>query len=79
MLERSVYSAKQFKDMSKYFVFVKINSDRQPNVAREHGVTDLPTLKFMNTSGKVIHTQVGAAPLEQFIGMMNHVRQMAPK
>lgn len=76
MLERSVYSSKQFKDMSKYFVFVKINSDRQPKVAREHHVSALPTLRFMDSSGKVIHTQVGAMPLEQFVGMMNHVRQM---
>jgi thioredoxin-related protein len=79
MLERSVYSSKQFKDMSKYFVFVKINSDRQSKVAQDHQVRALPTLKFMDTSGKVIHTQVGAMPLQQFVGMMNHVRKSVGK
>lgn len=76
-LTREVYPQPDFKKMSRFFVFVKINTDQQPNVARAFAVTGLPALKIMNASGKVVHEFVGYRPLGQFLQEMQKGRAAA--
>ena len=73
MLDREVYSTEEFKKQSKYFVFCKINADKQPSVKQAFGVTGLPTIKFLK-GDEVIHEQVGYSPLAKFMETMNTAR-----
>jgi thioredoxin-like negative regulator of GroEL len=73
-LIREIYPLEGFKAMSKYFVFVKINTDQQPSVASAYNISALPTIKFMKSDGTVIHEFLGYRPLDAFIGEMNKAR-----
>lgn len=76
-LAREVYPQAEFKKMSRFFVFVKINTDHQPNVAKAFGVTGLPSLKVMTATGKVVHQFVGYRPLGPFLQEMQKGRAAA--
>jgi thioredoxin-like negative regulator of GroEL len=73
-LIREVYPQESFKQMSKYFVFVKINVDEQPGVAQRFGARALPTIKFLKSDGSAIHEFVGFRPLGSFLEEMNKAR-----
>lgn len=74
MLDRDVFSADSFRRMSKYFVFCKIDADRQPEVSQRFSVTGLPTIVFLNSEGAEISRFSGYRPLQQFIAAMNAAR-----
>ena len=65
--------------MSKYFVFVKINVDKQPAVASQFNVSAIPAIKFMKPDGTVVHEFVGYRDLATYIGEMKKALQMAGK
>jgi thioredoxin-like negative regulator of GroEL len=73
-LAREVFPQESFKQMSKYFVFVKINGDEQPGLMTKYGVRGYPTIKFMRADGSVNHEFVGFRPLNEFIAEMNRAR-----
>ena len=74
---REIYPLEDFKKMSKYFVFVKINADRQPAIFSRYGVSAMPTIIFAKQDGTAIHQFVGFRDLHTFISEMNKARQMA--
>jgi thioredoxin-like negative regulator of GroEL len=74
MLAREVYPTEKFKAQSKYFVFCKINADRQPAVFQQFGVSAMPTLLFLNNEGAELHKFLGFKPVDAFIGEMNKAR-----
>jgi thioredoxin-like negative regulator of GroEL len=76
-LIREIYPLEDFKKMSKHFVFVKINTDHQPNLSRQYNVSALPTIMFMKADGSVIHSFLGYRGLGDYIAEMNKARQMA--
>jgi thioredoxin-like negative regulator of GroEL len=73
-LIREIYPQETFKQMSKHFVFVKIDADKQPAVMQRFGVRAMPTIKFMKPDLTVVHEFVGFRPLAQFLAEMNKAR-----
>ena len=43
--------------------FVKVNTDENPEIARDFGIRGIPTIKFIK-NGKEVDQQVGAVPKE---------------
>jgi thioredoxin 1 len=43
--------------------FVKVNTDENPEIARDFGIRGIPTIKFIK-NGKEVDQQVGAIPKE---------------
>ncbi|HVL37975.1 MAG TPA: thioredoxin family protein, partial [Fimbriimonadaceae bacterium] len=76
-LIREIYPLEEFKKQSKYFVFVKINTDHQSSVASAYRVTALPTLIIMRPDGSVVHQWLGFKTLPGILAEMDRGRGMA--
>jgi len=59
-------------------VFLKINAEQQRAVAQRYGVTGYPSIKFLDSDGKVVHEIGGYVPLATFLGEMNKARGATP-
>ena len=55
-------------------MFLKINAEHQPAVAKKYGVTGYPTIKFLDSDGNAVHEAVGYRPLNAFLQEMNKAR-----
>lgn len=69
-----VYPSAKFKAQSKYFVFCKINSDNNPDLAKQYQVTGLPSLKTLKADGSVTHSWAGFSQVDQFVAEMDKGR-----
>ena len=58
-----MFPTEEFKAKAKDFVFVHIDTDKQPAVAARFGVGGIPDLRFLTNDGTEVHKVVG------FIGM----------
>ena len=63
--------------MGRYFVFVHIDTDEQPGVAKAWNVGGIPDIKFTKSDASLVHQFVGYKPLPAFIGEMEKARSMA--
>lgn len=66
MMEAEVFSTSSFKEATKNMVLLKVDVDRQQGLAQKYGVTAMPTVKFINANGQIVHEFVG-------YGGFNHV------
>jgi hypothetical protein len=73
-LERSVYSTSEFKKQSKYFVFCKINTDNNPDVAKQWGVGGIPDIRFVDKNLKEKSRILGYKPTGEFVAEMDKAR-----
>ncbi|MCH8274385.1 MAG: thioredoxin family protein [Armatimonadetes bacterium] len=69
--------SEQFIDQAQYFVFVHIDTDHQPGVARRFGVGGIPDIRFLTKDGTEVHKFVGYKPVAGVIAEMNKARKMA--
>ena len=58
-----MFPTEEFKAKAKDFVFVHIDTDKQPSVSARFGVGGIPDLRFLTSDGTEVHKVVG------FIGM----------
>jgi thiol-disulfide isomerase/thioredoxin len=59
LLERDVLRTERFKSLSKKLVFVKIDVDAQPGVAKAYGIEAMPTQMVLASDGSVVSKTVG--------------------
>jgi thioredoxin-like negative regulator of GroEL len=76
-LTREVFPREEFKQMGKYFVFMKVDADQNPALMRRFGVSAMPTIKFLKNDGSVVHEFLGFRPLDQFLAEMNKAKAAA--
>lgn len=74
MLMRDVFPTAEFKAMSKYFVFCKIDVDQQPAVAQAFGISAMPTIKFIKADGTVVHEFMGYRATADFVAEMHKAK-----
>ena len=55
----------------KQFVPVLIDVDQQPKLAQKYNVEAIPTVIFLNGSGKVLHRSMGYHDAKTFLKMMD--------
>lgn len=76
MYKRNVFPTAEFKAMAKYFVFCDIDTDEQPALARQYGVSGIPDLRFLTKDGREVHKVVGYKGMA-LLADMEKARQMA--
>jgi thioredoxin 1 len=50
--------------------FAKCNVDENPGLSVQYGIRNIPTIMYFN-AGKLIETQIGAAPKSSFASRIN--------
>lgn len=76
VLDKEVYPAPEFKKMSKYFVFLRLDAERGGMaLAKQMGVNAYPTIKFTLSDGKtIVYSIVGYKPLPEFLKEMEQAK-----
>lgn len=69
-LEAEVFSSKEFQDMHKRFVFVKVDGDRNRELVERFKVSGYPTNIFLRPDGTQVHEIVGYVPKDRFLSEM---------
>ncbi len=59
MMEAQVFETDEFKKATKDMVLLKVDVDKSPAIAQKYGVTAMPTVKFLNAQGEIVHEFVG--------------------
>jgi thiol:disulfide interchange protein len=72
-LDETTYKDQQIITLSKKFIPVKVNCDKDIDTARRYGVRGLPTIIFMNSEGEIIHQIVGYRGPKEFAIEMKKV------
>jgi thiol:disulfide interchange protein len=65
-LDKNIYTAPDVIKESKKFVNLKINSDKDTDIAARYKIYALPTLIFLDGNGKVLWRLEGAPPTTPF-------------
>ncbi|MCW5968682.1 MAG: thioredoxin fold domain-containing protein [Blastocatellales bacterium] len=65
-MERTTFTDARVRELLSRCVFVKIDTDQQPELAERLGVVGLPDIRFVSPEGKVIHRLRGYQDAESF-------------
>lgn len=68
MMEAQVFSTDEFKKATSDMVLLKIDVDRSQALAQRYGIEAMPTVKFINGKGEIIHEFVGYGGFGQVMG-----------
>ncbi len=71
MLAADVFGTPEFKKLSKYFVFLQIDVDAQKDVAKQYGITAMPTQMVLDANGDVVGKTVGYGGAAAFFDFIN--------
>lgn len=75
MLDEKIYPAPAVVEESQNFVCVKVDVDKNSDVARKYSVSGLPSLVFLDASGTEIHRQAGIdGEISSFVNLMQNAR-----
>ena len=58
-MDAEVFQTEQFKNSTKDFVLVKIDAEKDVALAQKYGIAAYPTVKFIDSNGRVVHEYVG--------------------
>ncbi|MBX3115485.1 MAG: thioredoxin family protein [Fimbriimonadaceae bacterium] len=68
MMEAQVFNTDEFKKATGNMVLVKVDVDEQQAIAQRYGISAMPTVKFVNGAGEVIHEFVGYGGFDHVMG-----------
>jgi thiol-disulfide isomerase/thioredoxin len=69
-LNGEVYANSDVIGLSKKFVCLWVDTDRQPDVARMHAAAKIPTIVFLDPQGRELHRLVGFRQPDVFMSEM---------
>ena len=69
-IEENVFTDAQVLKNSTKWIFVRVNVDLQPDLAKYHFVDSVPTFKFLDYGGHAYRTHIGKVTPEQFAEML---------
>lgn len=72
-LDYEVYTDPQVNSLSNNFICVKINADKQKEIARKYDVNSYPAILFFNPDGSQAHKVNGYRDAEYFIATMEKI------
>ena len=76
-LEKETFSDPKVQAQMEKFTLLKIDTDRQPELAQRYGVTGLPTTLVLDAKGKVVLIQAGFMPPEAYLGFLARAEKHA--
>lgn len=68
MMEAQVFNTDEFKKLTANMVLVKVDVDVSTQIAARYGIEAMPTVKFANGAGEVVHEFVGYGGFDQVMG-----------
>jgi len=68
MMEAQVFTTDEFKKATADMVLVKVDVDRSTDIAAKYGIEAMPTCKFVNGKGEIVHEFVGYGGFDQVMG-----------
>ena len=72
-MERGAFRDKNVQDLIEKFIFVKIDVDKEKQIADKYSAPPIPKIIFLDKSGSVIDHITGAVPTDQLVDKMNSV------
>ena len=69
-MDEETYGNPKVAELAKQFICVKIDTDKQPEVAKQYKVRGLPTTAFLSSKAKKIDIIAGYLPPEDFLKKM---------
>jgi len=67
VLDRTTYTNSKVIELSKKFISLKIDCDRDRLISAKYRIRGLPTILFIDSKGSVVHSIVGYRKAEDFI------------
>lgn len=74
MMEKEVFQTAAFKEAVKGMVLAKVDVDREQALAQRYNIEAMPTVKFVNAAGEVVHEFVGYGGPAQVLGEIRAAR-----
>jgi thiol:disulfide interchange protein len=65
-MENEVFTNPKLAERLKRVVFVRIDTDEEPELSEKLGVVGLPDIRFFTSDGKFVHKSVGFMTAETF-------------
>ena len=78
-MDRQTYPNSKVVDLAQKFIPVKINVDKQPDVAKKYDISGIPVILFVNEKGAVQHKVEGFRPPDDFVKDMQEALKKAKK
>lgn len=72
-LDKEVYTDPEVIKLSKNFIGVKVDTDRNQVEAQKYGVTGLPTIIFLSSDGKILEKVIGYRDAKEIIKIMDQI------
>ena len=69
-MDEDTYSDPEVAELAKQFICVKIDTDNQPEVAKQYRIRGLPTTMFLSSEAKEIDIIPGYLPPEELLKKM---------
>ncbi len=78
-LDEKTFTDAKVVAASRRFINVKVDVDKQNDIAARYGVSSLPTIAWLKSDGQPVGGIVGAYPPKEFITAMNMAQKRADK
>jgi thiol:disulfide interchange protein len=78
-MEKSTFADARVKELLASCVVVKIDTDKEPEIAQRLGVVGLPDIRFVSPDGKVIHQLRGYQSADNLAAEITRLIQSAGK
>jgi thiol:disulfide interchange protein DsbD len=75
-MEKTTFADAEVLELLARCVLVKIDTDRQPGLARQMGVIGLPDIRFVSPDGKILHRLRGFQDAESLAGELRRFIKM---
>lgn len=71
-----MFPSKEFQEKAAEFVLVKIDVDKQPDVATKYEVTGIPDILFLAPDGTIKHRVLGFLPKAGLVSEMEKAQTL---
>jgi len=78
MLEKQTYPDAKVIAESQKWVMLKIDTEKQSDLAAQYGISSLPTLAVLRSDGKPVTSVGGFLDAEQFVEFLQDAKNKLP-
>ena len=74
MMERDTFADKKVRQQLTNFVTLKIDMDRQPQLAAKYGIEGMPTTLVIDATGKPLARAVGYLDPDRYLSVLDRIK-----
>lgn len=79
LMDEKTFADPRVRQRLKNFVTLKVDVDKQPELARRYGVSSLPTSGVLAADGKPLAGAAGYLPVDQFLKLLENSKNQRGK